>query len=95
MIDTLTAPITWLAYTEFPADAFDASLLDPRAAPGDVCNRDGDIRMPDQAGRRGIVQTGVVYVTPEQAKAAAPYGWKLWGEWPDDAELVQIARSNR
>lgn len=73
--------------------AFGAEVLCPSAEPGDVCNRYGDLRGADVANMHSVIKSGVVYVTPAQADAAALFGWDIVGEWPEDAGLVQIARS--
>jgi hypothetical protein len=70
----------------------DFEVMAPDAEPGEVCNRYGDIRGPDTDYARLIVKSGVVWVTRAQAKAAAAFNWEVWGQWPDDAALIQIAR---
>lgn len=71
----------------------DAKVMHPSAQPGDVCNRYGDLRGADLGKERSIVKAGVVWLTPAQAEAASAFGWALYGEWPESAELVQVARS--
>lgn len=60
------------------------------AKPGDVCNRDGDIRGIDQTHGYQIITAGKVWVTPTQAELAKCFGWEEKGQ---DGDLVIVARA--
>lgn len=47
------------------------------ALPGDVCNRDGDIRWVDTNDEALIISRGLIEVTSEQAERAETYGWTI------------------
>lgn len=85
--------ITRIVITMPHSIPFDAEVMRADAMPGDVCNRYGDLRGADSEIGHSIVKSGVVYVRPDQAKAAAPFGWGLSGDWPPDAALVMVERS--
>lgn len=62
------------------------------ARTGDICSRSGDIKGHPIGSGYGITSYGEVHVSPEQADAAAAYGWKRVNKRERDPARVLIRR---